>query len=222
MGDDQYMMCPPRVLGYALKQKQWAQLLVDHLEVPDAADAGTFKNKLPLDEESKDLAQKLVRAHEQGKMMTKSGIRALEDFAPGKGKGLVIMLYALMAGKPLLSRSFDIAVQSRIHTAIKYEELTQEQKINIFKSFFDQLQKKKLVDLYDNLMQWVSKEGKRLQLNGRQIRNVVSTALGLALMDDSGQSKKLRPEHLKQVAEQTKNFKQDLGSQEAVYKSTRR
>lgn len=69
-------------------------------------------------------------------------------------------------------------------------------------------------------MQWVNKEGKRLPLNGRQIRNVVSTALGLALMDESGQPKKIRPEHLKQVAEQTKNFKQDLGTQEAIFKYT--
>lgn len=93
MEDDQYMMCPSRVLGYALKQKQWAQLLVDRLEEPDAADAGTFREKLQLDEESKELVQKSVQAHEQGKVQTKSGLRALEDFAPDKGKGLVIMLY---------------------------------------------------------------------------------------------------------------------------------
>ena len=104
--------------------------------------------------------------------------------------------------------------------AIKYEELTPEQKTNIFTSFLDQLHKKKLVHGYDDVMQWANKEGKRLPLNGRQIRNVVSTALGLALMDTSGQPAKLRPEHLKQVAEQTKTFKQDLNTQEEIFKHT--
>ena len=84
----------------------------------------------------------------------------------------------------------------------------------------EQLEEKKLVHKPDDLEQWVRKEGKKLPLNGRQIRNVVSTALGLALTDTSGQPAKLRPEHLKHVAEQTKNFKQDLSDQEAIYKST--
>ena len=30
---EQYLLCPPRVLGYILKEKRWAQLQVTHLEV---------------------------------------------------------------------------------------------------------------------------------------------------------------------------------------------
>ena len=30
--DEQYLICPPRVLGYSLQQKQWAQLQVTQLE----------------------------------------------------------------------------------------------------------------------------------------------------------------------------------------------
>ena len=93
-----------------------------------------------------------------------------------------------------------------------------DQKFRIFMSFLGQLKEKKLVDSYDDLEQWVKKEGQKLPLNGRQIRNIISTALGLALMEDSGQPEKLRPEHLKQVADQTKNFKQDLNAQEEIYK----
>ncbi|KAF2873443.1 hypothetical protein BDV95DRAFT_604950 [Massariosphaeria phaeospora] len=289
--DEQYLMCPPRVLGYTLKLKQWAQLLVDHLDAPDGADASTFNDNLQLDYEDTD---------EKGGYPL-----ALQDFALDKGKGLVIMLYgfpgvgktltaesvALMAGKPLLSigvsdigikgdkveanlqkvfdlaarweavllfdeadvfleargegendlrrnamvsvllrileyydgililttnrmRSFDIAVQSRIHIAVKYEELSQEQQESIFRAFIDQLKEKKLVENYADLMEWVKKESKRLHFNGRQIRNVVSTALGIALMEEG----RLKREHLIKVAEQTKNFKLDLKSQEELYR----
>lgn len=91
---EQYMMCPPRVLGYALKQKKWAQLLVDHLREPDEADASTFRQKLQLDDELKELVEKSVQAHELGKETISRGrTKALQDFAPDKGKGLVIMLY---------------------------------------------------------------------------------------------------------------------------------
>lgn len=30
--DEQYLLCPPRVLGYILKEKRWAQLQVTHLD----------------------------------------------------------------------------------------------------------------------------------------------------------------------------------------------
>ncbi|KAH7117900.1 aaa family ATPase [Dendryphion nanum] len=297
---EQYLLCPPRVLGYALKQKQWAQFLVDHLKPPNAADATTFENKLQLEDEHKELIKYSVQAHQQGREYGVRGrSKVLDDFTPDKGKGLVILLYghpgvgktltaesvALLAGKPLLSigvsdiglegdkvednlekvfdlagkweavllfdeadvflesrmegennlkrnamvsvllrvlefyegililttnrmRSFDIAVQSRIHIAIKYEELFQRQKLNIFTSFLDQLEA------------WVKKDGGKLPFNGRQIRNVVSTALGVALKD--GSNGRVKREHLVTIAEHTKTFKQDLSSQEAIYKSQNR
>jgi hypothetical protein len=96
MTDEQYMMCPPRVLGYALKQKKWAQLLVDKLSPPNDADASTFQERLQLDDEDKKLVQKSVQAHEVGKGKAKNGQTiALQDFAPDKGKGLIIMLYGM-------------------------------------------------------------------------------------------------------------------------------
>lgn len=111
-------------------------------------------------------------------------------------------------------KSFDIAVQSRIHIAIKYEELTQEQQINIYRAFLEQLQEKKLVDDINDLIKWIQSTGRKLNFNGRQIRNVVSTALGLAMAD----GQKLNRKHLDRVAEQTKLFKQDLKSQEEIFK----
>jgi hypothetical protein len=93
MSPDQLLCCPPRVLGYALKQKTWVQLLVKNLRKPNKADVGTFKDKLQLDQDSKDLISKSVRAHEEGKKRENGKSKGLEDFAPEKGRGLVIMLY---------------------------------------------------------------------------------------------------------------------------------
>jgi len=305
MSPDQLLCCPPRVLGYALKQKTWVQLLVKNLRKPNKADVGTFKDKLQLDQDSKDLISKSVRAHEEAKKRENGKSKGLEDFAPEKGKGLVIMLYgqpgvgktltaesvAQMTGKPLLSvgvsdigiegdkvemnlqkvfalagiweavllfdeadvfleargegdndlrrnamvsvllrvleyydgililttnrmRSLDIAVQSRIHLAIKFTELAPYQKVSIFTSFLDQLANKNHVEDYDEIKDWVAEEGKRLDFNGRQIRNVISTALGIALAGN----RKMRRRDLAVIARQTDNFKRELSAQEAIYR----
>ncbi len=88
--DLQYMLCPPRLLGYVLKSKQWAQLDVDRvIEVTDDADA--FRSKLQLrgdgsmdGQETKDLLMSLVQSHGQGQIV---------DLVEDKGKGLVVLLY---------------------------------------------------------------------------------------------------------------------------------
>ena len=104
MSSEQLMHCPPRVLGYALKQKKWAQLLVEKLKPPNDADASVFRDKLQLDSDSKDLVRWSVQAHEHGKDVDAKGeSKSLQDFAPDKGKGLVIMLY----GKRNLSPDSD-------------------------------------------------------------------------------------------------------------------
>ncbi|KAI1176692.1 hypothetical protein F4777DRAFT_545620 [Nemania sp. FL0916] len=306
MSAEQLLCCPPRVLGYALKRKTWVQLLVKHLKDNVEANAMTFHNELQLDDDSKDLISKSVMAHSTSRKREKgSSKRGLDDFAPEKGRGLVIMLYgqpgvgktltaesvAQMTNKPLLSvgvsdigiegdkvemnlqnvfalaglweavllfdeadvflesrgegdndlrrnamvsvllrvleyyegililttnrmRSLDIAVQSRIHLAIKFADLSANQKVNIFNSFLTQLSDKNLVENLKELETWVKKDGKRFDFNGRQIRNVISTALGIALADD----RKLTKDDLTSVARQTDEFKRDLSSQEAVYR----
>jgi hypothetical protein len=75
---------------------------VNALKAPDEADATVFENRLQLDEEAKELVKWTVQAHETGKEMNKKGeSKGLQDFAPDKGKGLVIMLY----GKHFISDS---------------------------------------------------------------------------------------------------------------------
>lgn len=63
--------------------------------------------------------------------------------------------------------SLDIAVQSRIHLAIRYEDLTKEQKCNIFESFLSQLEPDDIAD-FDDIMEYVKEYGSEADLNGRQ------------------------------------------------------
>lgn len=101
--------------------------------------------------------------------------------------------------------------------AIKYEELVHSQQMAIFKSFLEQLNRKRLVYDYDDLLEWVHRETRKLAFNDRQIRNVVSTAMGIALVDEANGGK-LKRSHLIRVVEQTKQFKQDLIAEEELYK----
>lgn len=98
--------------------------------------------------------------------------------------------------------------------AIKFTELQPEQKIAIYDSFLEQLANKGLVDDLADLQKWARKEGKRYKFNGRQIRNVLSTALGLARAD----GERLKREYISSVALQTEEFKQDLHEQETIYR----
>jgi hypothetical protein len=85
----------------------------------------------------------------------------------------------------------------------------------------EQLNKKKLVHDIVDLMDWVTKIGKKMKFNGRQIRNVVSTAMGIAFVDEEA-NKKLNHELISKVARQTSEFKDDLKSQEEIYKRATR
>ncbi|KAK3347001.1 aaa family ATPase [Lasiosphaeria hispida] len=297
MTDEQYLLCPPRVLGYSLKDKKWMQFAVESLEVADPADRTNFDTKLQLHPDHKELIWKSVQSHRKKNIL---------DYATGKGKGLVILLWgvpgvgktltaesvASLVGKPLFSvgvsdiglegskvetnlqkvfdlaglweavllfdeadvfleardttksdiqrntivsvllrvleyyegilflttnrlKSFDIAVQSRIHIAIEYGDLSVEQRDNIFTDFLTQLQQEGLVEEWGPITRWVTEDGKRSSFNGRQIRNLVSTAMGLAHAEKRG----LIRDDLVSVASNTKAFNNALAEREAVYRN---
>ena len=74
-------------------------------------------------------------------------------------------------------------------------------------------------------MKWIEgRPANKMNFNGRQIRNIVSTALGIAIMDDKDDGEGnignglLKKKHVEQVAEQTMAFKLDLKSQEDAFK----
>lgn len=70
--------------------------------------------------------------------------------------------------------SFDEAFQSRIHIALKYHDLTKESRRAVWKNFLSRLGEENEMDetVYDALEEYA--------LNGRQIKNAVKTAEGLA------------------------------------------
>lgn len=109
--------------------------------------------------------------------------------------------------------SLDIAVQSRIHLAIRYEDLTRDQKVSVFEMFLKQLKPDSIADFPD-VMDFIREYGSDNDLNGRQIRNVVSSALSLArsLSKENGGDARMTVKHLKQVLNITKDFQRQLES----------
>lgn len=94
--DEQYMILPPRVLGYAMRTKIWGQLLVNNVRnVRYDKEENTFK-KLVLAKSQKKLIESLVSKH--GELNSDGGdANQLEDLVEGKGKGLVILLHGKSA-----------------------------------------------------------------------------------------------------------------------------
>lgn len=86
---DFYLLCPPRVLGYATQHKSWGQFKVENTtDVPDNLPK-TFEKKLELDKKEKDMIRALVENHER----TKSGKAQVTDVIEGKGRNLAILLH---------------------------------------------------------------------------------------------------------------------------------
>ncbi|KAI9686388.1 MAG: hypothetical protein M1822_003733 [Bathelium mastoideum] len=306
----QTMLCPPRVLGYVLKDKQWAQLAVDKLQPLPDEEEKTVMKRLHLSggtnddgEEMKELLCGLVRYHGiEGENGTQQGY-GIKDIVPDKGKGLVILLYgnpgvgkpstaqmiAQAVKKPLFSVSvgdvgttakdvernlqtifelasiwraillideadvflqsrtagsfssaersglvsvflrvleyyrgilflttnqiaqFDVAVQSRIHIALKYIQLTKVQTTSIFKDFVEQYRKQGRVGATQREIEnFAATELFKKRFDGRQIRNIVTTAMGYAR--GIGEEK-MSLEHIRHVVGFVDEFKTDLSAQ---------
>lgn len=117
-------------------------------------------------------------------------------------------------------KTIDVAVISRIHLAIRYEDLGPNQMKSIFKYFLDQLEPNDIEDRR-NIDQFVDEFGHMYGLNGRQIRNVVSAALASARQKKAqgGGNGKLDSTHLKQVCEMTRRFQEQLKEQFMIQRS---
>lgn len=109
--------------------------------------------------------------------------------------------------------SLDIAVQSRIHLSIRYNELSDDDCTKIFESFvskveFEDNQEKKEV------LEWFKNDVADEGLNGRQIRNLVATAQTIAKsnhqyidIDCFKRVFKVTQEYQKQLTEQTARYR---------------
>lgn len=92
--EDLLLICLPRVLGFALKQKIWIQMLVDNIEDLPKDGRNRAWEKLVLPKKTKELLGHLVEQH------TRSNDHRVNDLVPGKGNGLI----ALLHGPPGMSR----------------------------------------------------------------------------------------------------------------------
>lgn len=86
LNEKQLLLCPPRVVGFAMKSKVWVQMLVDNVEELKTEGKDNAFKKLELPKRTKDLLRDLVEQH------TKFPNR-LDDLVPGKGNGLIALLH---------------------------------------------------------------------------------------------------------------------------------
>ena len=90
--ETQYLICPPRVLGYHLKGKRWVELEVEKItDIANLEDGSSFEN-LELARPQKNLIKQLVKCHASDRN-TKE--RSMTDLMQGKGNGLVILLHGM-------------------------------------------------------------------------------------------------------------------------------
>lgn len=97
--DEQFMLCPPRVLGYILREKQWAQLQVTslkHISKDDQNNSWSTRLKLADGDETKKLILDLVNSHAITESEEGETSLEVDDIVAQKGKGLVILLYGMV------------------------------------------------------------------------------------------------------------------------------
>lgn len=117
--------------------------------------------------------------------------------------------------------NFNVTIPSQIHIAIRYKTLKKKQIEAIFTSFLDELDDKGLVDQYDNIKDQLEEVVYNEGFDGRQIRNIVTTALGLARAESGrGRSNKLNKTHLKRAFSNVSAFKRDFDTQMQRYKDS--
>ena len=90
--EEQFLLCPPRVLGFFMLKKTWAQLLVKSVQDLEKNNSDAFK-KLVLAEEQKTLIKSLVSRHGEDPTHNEGGFQQVEDIIQGKGRGVVILLH---------------------------------------------------------------------------------------------------------------------------------
>ncbi len=104
--------------------------------------------------------------------------------------------------------SLDVAVQSRIHLAIQYSDLKPKQKEKIFQYFLDEVIGEEHISGRDEIDREIKKMVKKSRINGRQIRNVLMSALLLSQSQSpsKGRKSKLTFTHIEEVMNATEDF----------------
>ena len=107
--EEQYILCPPRILGYVLRDKQWAQLQVICLgDIPhENPDNSWGRIKLADGEETKEMILDLVNGHGTSASKDDDNGLTVDDIVAKKGKGLVILLYGEIPHLSLVGKTAD-------------------------------------------------------------------------------------------------------------------
>ncbi|KAK6519218.1 hypothetical protein TWF281_003054 [Arthrobotrys megalospora] len=103
--------------------------------------------------------------------------------------------------------TFDDAFQSRIHVALRYTKLATDAREKIWRNFITRIDGKKVTIVEEDYKELAAED-----LNGRQIKNAVRTALSIADTCDE----KLGLKHLKLVFGVMASFERDLRNLKAV------
>lgn len=88
--NDNFLIFPPRVLGYATREKLWGQFDLSDMKPPLGKNVELFDTHLQLHQKYKTLIKALVQSHE---LSNNTPGKQVEDVVQDKGKGLVLLLH---------------------------------------------------------------------------------------------------------------------------------
>jgi hypothetical protein len=110
MTDEQALLCPARIRGFSLVEKSWNLFLVEQVEEIRWSE-NAFES-LVLEEESKNMVQALVTAHN-------STGEGFDDIIRGKGKGLIFLLYGPPGSGKTLTAGKKAEILGRSNSSLK-------------------------------------------------------------------------------------------------------
>ena len=109
-------------------------------------------------------------------------------------------------------RTFDIAVQSRVNLGVHFSDMSERQQKRLLTMFLDMIDDRQIKNK-GKILEWV-REDFRDRFNGREIRNMLSSAMALARAD----GRALELSDIKVVRDSKRNFKDYLHEQTILAK----
>ncbi|KAK5110406.1 hypothetical protein LTR85_001270 [Meristemomyces frigidus] len=237
LSDHQYLLCPQFVQAYFFKTQEWQMVDVSNLSPPEFNP--DMITSLVMSEKRIKLLKGLTQSFMRQDMNQANGSSEAwtADFVKGKGNSQIFLLH----GPPGVGKTytagflraiefyegilflttnrvgvFDDAFISRIHVKLRYDALTDSDRSRVWNNFIDKLktERKDKIRVMRDVYEYIeSKKVKELVLNGREIRNLFQTAVGLAEFEgekDEEGKVKLKEDHIAQVVEMAAEFKEYL------------
>ena len=96
--DEEFLLFPPRLLGFFPKEKIWGQFSVDQTSATLGKRPKVFEEQLQLDMQYKRMLQALVEEHAGRKQEDNDDKAHFKDLVEGKGRGLVLLLHGWSPG----------------------------------------------------------------------------------------------------------------------------